>query len=146
MATSNGPDLSAGQRAFRALCDDTCTIRLPVSKTSGAPDPVTYELPTELGALIYDGPCLVRPEAVETNRDSDPRTGGDETKGRYVVKLPFPEAAAVLPPDGAIVKVTSARRDQSLVGRRFIVAESASRTMAVNRSVSCRPLDRAGVR
>ena len=145
MATTEGPDLSAGQAAFRRLCDDTCSIRRSASKYDQDPLPDTYELPVELGELAYTGKCLVRPESPEGARDVNPQTGSDTTTGRYVVKLPFPDAAAFIAMDGDVITVTSSRRDPSLVGMRFIVVEGTARTMAVNRAMTCRRLARAGV-
>ncbi len=146
MATSEGPDLSAGQAAFRRLADDTCSIRRAAEKSDMEPIEGTYELPVELGAQAYAGKCLVRPEGAQPSRDSNLQTGTDETTGRYLVKIPFPEALTYVGRDGDIIEVTSARRDPGLVGMRLIVVEGGARTMAVNRTLTCRVLTRGGVR
>jgi hypothetical protein len=129
MATENGPDLTSAREAVERLMDDTCTIQAPAP--GGAIDPATGEVVQFAADTIYDGKCKVRPgpggEPEDESRGGDLREFATHELGILW------DAPAI--PRGALVTITSSRRDPLLVDRTFTAGRSVTKTFLVQRTV-----------
>lgn len=134
MATANGPDLTTAVNAVERLMDDTCEIRFDAEGTTDdVLDEETGKLVRRAGdaTLLYSGKCKIAPWGQDQPRV---RTTDDlEQRPRwYRLGLPIDETA---PPRGAVVTMTSTRRDPWLVGKELVVKENIGSTFAVSRKV-----------
>lgn len=133
MATETGPDLSVAVSAIEALMDDTCVITVD----SGVDDDVLNEASGELVEVgapepLYSGRCKVAPAGQD--RDRQVIEGGRKIAVReYRGSIPLD---APVPPRGAILVITSSRRDPELVAKEFEVKDVIMSTFAVQRKLS----------
>lgn len=133
MATSNGPDLSVAVGAIEALMDDTCTITTDTGVDDDVLNPATGVLaPVGAPAVIYDGKCKVAPAGQD--RDRAIMEGGRSIGVReYRGSLPLD---AITPPRGAVLKITSSRRDPELVDKEFEIKDVIMSSFAVQRKLA----------
>jgi hypothetical protein len=81
-------DMAGVRRHAESLMTSTCTIR---EEPTGRPvtDPDTGEVTTPPGALVYSGPCRVKPGTATAQR-ADIQIGGVEFRSfDYRVDVPF---------------------------------------------------------
>lgn len=144
MATETGPDLSFAREQVEALMDDTCVIFLDDEGTEDdVLDEVTGELqpPADDTANVYDettlgyedrpleGRCKVTPQGNDNPRYRN--EAGEILSTRwYNGSIPWDSP---LPVEGAILRVTSSRRDPELVDQEFRVREVVVSTFLVAR-------------
>jgi hypothetical protein len=97
-----------GRARAKTLLGSTCTVF-----TSGEPttDPNTGQV-TRAKAVVYTGPCKVRPALTGLTALSDDIGGGETFRFDYRVSLPFEEDGVI---EGMRLTVTSCP-DPSMVG------------------------------
>lgn len=129
MATSNGPDLSAGERAVEALMDDTV-------RASDVVDPSGWVLDENLryvpppGTVVYDGKAKLKSLGVT---GGSVVTEGGQQLGVDGYKLDLPLSAPELA-EGQTVVLTSSRRMPQAAGDLFVVKAPIVKTLAVQAS------------
>ncbi len=149
MASTTGPDLTAGKEAVERLQDDACIITREA-------EPVWNQV---TGKTEYPAPLTIYSSASQGEggrslADTD-GTGGRcsigypsntqpsyrEEGGRQILnaipeaKLPI-DAPLVL--EGDLVKVVSSRRDPQLVNQEFRVSDVVEKTFAISRRLVLR--------
>lgn len=115
---------------------DQCEIREP----DGDPvesDTFPYRLVHTPGQLVYCGPCFL--QGIPSPTASGHHNGEDILTETHRLRLPD---TTDLPSIGSIVTVTGSMRDQTLVGRTFVVADTASDTALVSRQLALRSIER----
>lgn len=147
MATSLGPDLSAGVAALERLMDDVCLVtRDAESVGDDVLNEATGELepPDDDTNVVYgpdtvdddgealDGKCKIAPWGQDQPQNR--QTGLiDERPRWYRLTLPLRTPVANIPIKGDRVVITSSRRDSWLLTQEFIVKEQMGSSMAVSR-------------
>lgn len=138
MSTTTGPNLAPAKRAVEKLMDDTCTITVDEHGVlDGTVDQDTGRLVKRdpHPGLIYDGPCKVRSEGLVSGTHGAPEGGSTINPRIYTGAIPLDIDGVLTPeiPVGAVLVVTSSRRDPELVGKEFRVGETRYGTMVVSR-------------
>lgn len=128
-----GPRLDSAKRAMERLMVDECRIdHDPQESTDDVLEPDTLAMvkPFPDGKLLYEGKCGFRV------RDSQGRLydeGGETIRSmRGKVKLPL-DAPPI--PAGAVVTCTRSQHDPELVGKEFVVIETESTSLAIQRKL-----------
>jgi hypothetical protein len=105
---------------------DRCEIRLP-STTSKSVDPVTGKHTTIPGAVVYTGKCKRQsPPGVRAELDVD---SGDRATTLSRLQVHIPSSAPPIQKN-AVITMTACPLEPTSVGRRFLVAGPAGKTMA----------------
>lgn len=125
MATETGPDLTAARRALERTMDDTCRIVLPetLSDVDLASAPV----------LVAESRCSVSDQTSGGSGGPTPVDDADDAR-RYTHKATLP-ADTLTVPEGAVLIVTSSRRDPQLVGLAFVVVGVKVTSWLVSRTL-----------
>lgn len=110
--------------------DDTCDIVTDTGVGDDVLNPDTGTLVTVgVPITIYSGRCKVSPAGQD--RDRAVEEGGRNIGVReYRGSVPL---SAPVPPRGAVLTLTSSRRDPALVGKAFEVKDVVMSTFAVQR-------------
>ena len=114
---------------------DECEIREPGSFEKD--DTFPYRAETIEGEIAYCGPCFI--QGITSPTASGHHNGEDILTETHRVRLPD---WAALPVIASILTVTGSTRDQTLVGREFVVADTASDSALVSRQISLRTIER----
>lgn len=121
--------IQSGRRMAAAMLLDEGTITRPVSAPTF--DPLTGELTTSTGDVVYEGPCRIRmPFAIEQTV-----IFGEElaTRTRFIALFPWDIPAVAI---GDIVHVTESD-DPHISSRSFRVVSVPSSTVLTHRKLGC---------
>lgn len=123
------PGLPVARSFADSLMTSTCTIR--TKPTGTTMDPVTGAVVATPGALVYSGPCRVRPAGREAQTT---QAGGAEMFAfDYLVSVPFSVTAVA---EGQRLTVTSSP-DPALVGVEVEVQKVDRGEHITARRLSC---------
>lgn len=120
--------------------DDACTIDVdPEGATDNSLEQATGRLIPLAGdrTALYSGPCKVKSEGLISGTHGTAEGGGTINPRIYTGSIPIDVDGVPTPeiPVGAVLTVTSSRRDQQLVGKQFRVTESRLGTFSVQRKL-----------
>lgn len=127
------PDMGTARYYAESLMTSTCTIR-EVSNDRTM-DPVTGEVTPVLGAVVYAGPCRVRPASGPGGQSAARDVGGVEVYTfDYLVSVPF-AATAVKERQRVVIDSSP---DPSLVGLDIEVQHVDRGETITARRLQCR--------
>lgn len=129
------PDLGAMRAIAAKTLTDTCAVTRVNATGPRTVDPVTLELVTGPDALVWAGPCSIRPAGVADNRSNE-GGGVDATIGVYDV-LVLVAADMIQAGDALTITSVDGQGDPALPGMPLVVSEAHKRTTTILRRLTC---------